>query len=449
MSFNTGAKNEESVNHTFVTWRKQKGWAPKVITGGNGCYFQDADGNSYLDMSSQLMCTNLGYGNQKIISAIKDQAEKLAYIAPSFDTEIREEVTTKLKTILPDNLEKYFFGTAGTEAIEAAIKIARMVKWKERKTKILSFYNSYHGSTLGSIQLTGDFRRVMSDYTESAPGFGHLPPPFCYRCPFGLEYPDCGSACAEYVDYAIKKEGNVAALVLEPVTGTNGVVVPPKDFLPRIREITEENGVFLIADEVMTGFCRTGEWFAVDHSKVKPDILTSAKGLTAAYTPLSLTAVNGEIADYFDDNFFAHGHTYEAHPLALSAASAAIDEYKRLDVLGNVRRLAPVFSRKLQEIAGKHQSVGEARSIGLFGSLDLVSDRDSRKPFNTYEDKVEGRSTVVDAVAREAMNRGVYVSSWISHFVIAPPLTIGEEDLLKGLDVIDQSLSVADSYLGK
>ncbi len=434
--------------NNFVTWSRQRGWKPLRIVSGKGCYFQDSEGKKYLDMSSQLMCSSLGHGNERIINTIKEQADKLAYIAPSFDTDIREDVSWKLRQILPENLTKFFYGTSGTEANEAAIKIARMYMSDKKKNKIISFYNSYHGSTLGSLQLTGDFRRKLVDSYENAPGFLHIAPQFCYHCPFHLKYPECNLACAENVEYVIKQEGNVAALVFEPVTGTNGVVVPPDGFVKRLREITEENDVLLIADEVMTGFCRTGEWFAVNHWNVKPDILTAAKGLTAAYTALSLTAVDRKIADYFDDNIFAHGHTYEAHPLMLSAASAAIDEYRDY-VLDNVRKMAPLFSRKLQELKEKHPSVGDVRSIGLFGAVELNVDREKRIPFTTADDKIAGKPQIVASIAKYAMEHGVYISTWISHFIMAPPLIIGEDDLNYGFEVIDRALDISDKEVRK
>ena len=439
----------DSVHNSFVTWRKQKNWNPLKIVGAYGSYFTDSNGRNYLDFSSQLMCSSLGHGNKRIIEAIKKQAETLPFIAPSFNTDVREEVTAKLRTILPSNLRKFFYGTSGTEANEAAIKIARMVKSKEGKTKIFSFYNSYHGSTLASIQLTGDFRRTMVDSFHGADGFHHLPPQYCYRCPFGLKYPECGIACAEYVDYAIKKEGNVAALILEPVTGTNGVVVPPKEFLPRVREITEDNDVLMIDDEVMAGFGRTGEWFAVNHWKVKPDIMSAAKGITGAYAPLSLTAVSDDISDYFEDNYFAHGHTYEAHPLVMSAASAAIDEYKEGKILERVRELSPTFLKRLEEIKEDHPSVGDTRGIGLFGAVEIVKNKETKKPFNSYEDKVSGKPLMVDIVAKDAMANSVYISTWVSHFVVAPPLIIKKDELNKGFDVLDKSLKLADKEVEK
>ncbi len=442
-------KHNYSAENTFVTWSRQKNWNPLKVISADGCYFTDATGKKYLDMSSQLMCSNLGHGNKKIIEAIKKQAEILPYIAPSFDTDIREEVSMKLRTILPDNLTKYFYGNAGTEANEAAIKIARMYMSDKKKNKIISFYNSYHGSTLGSLQLTGDFRRRLVDSYENASEFLRVAPQFCYHCPFNLKYPECNLACAENLEYTIKNEGNVAAVILEPVTGTNGVVVPPKEFLPRVREITRENDVLLIADEVMTGFCRTGEWFAVNHYNVKPDILTSAKGLTGAYAPLSLTAVDKKIADFFDDNIFAHGHTYEAHPLMLSAASAAIDEYKERNILKHVKEMAPLFSLKLNALKEKHPSVGDVRSIGLFGAVELNKNRDKKIPFSTADDKIAGKPLIVNSVAKYAMEHGVYLNTWISHLIVAPPLIITREELEDGFRVIDEALNISDKEVEK
>ncbi len=441
---NQSNENGDALKNTFVTWKKQKGWSPLTIVSAEGAYFTDSSGKRYLDFSSQLMCSNLGHGDRKIIEAIEKQAEKLPYIAPSFNTDVRNDVARKLREILPENLTKYFFGTAGTEANEAAVKIARMFKAKDHKTKIFSFYNSYHGATLSSIHLTGDFRRIQVDSFHEAAGFLHLAPPFCYRCPFGLKYPDCSMACVKNVEYAIKNEGNVAALFLEPVTGTNGIVVPPKEFLPAIREITEKYGVLLVADEVMTGFGRTGEWFAVDHWGVKPDILTAAKGITGAYAPLSITAVNSEIAEYFEDNYFAHGHTYSSHPLMLAAASAAIDEYREKKILEHVRELAPYFMKWLEDLKERHISVGDVRGIGLFGAVELVKNRETREPFNTYQEKISGKQLVVNRVAQRAMLNGVFINTWISHFIIAPPLIIRKEELDEGFRVLDEALKIAD-----
>ncbi len=433
-----------AVDSSYVTWRKQANWNPLTVSRAKGVNFYDENGKEYLDFSSQLMCVNLGHGNENVIKGIYDQLKTLPYVAPGFMTASRKKLSGLLKEILPENQAKFFYATSGTEANEAAVKITRMVKSIEGKTKIMSMYNSYHGSTEASIGLTGDFRRIAVDAHERAPGIVHVPQPYCYRCPFGLKYPSCGLACAEYLDYVAKNEGNVGALILEPVTGTNGVIVPPDEYLPRIREICDENGMFLIADEVMTGWGRTGKWFAVNNWNVQPDILTTAKGLTSAYFPFSLTSTTGDIADYFEDHFFAHGHTYEAHPLGMAAAVSTIEEYKRLNLIERANNMGKRLKNRLEEIMNRHRSVGDVRSIGLFGAIELVKSRETRTPFNTFREKSAGKPLLVDAVSRYCLEKGVYVSSWISHLIIAPPLIISEEELDHGLSVIDDALIIAD-----
>lgn len=436
--------NNTSRNFTYGTWRAQKGWTPLLITDAEGVYFTDANGKTYLDFGSQLMCVNLGHKNRNVIEKIKEQAEKLPYVAPSFNTEIRAEITEKLREILPKNLDKYFFSTSGTEANEAAIKIIRMFHSKDGNLKIISMYNSYHGSTAGSVQLTGDFRRIAGDFNKTNGGVVHAPGPYCYRCPLGQKYPECNVKCADYIEYVIKNEGSIGGIVVEPVTGTNGVIVPPKEYLPRLREITKEYGIQLVADEVMSGWGRTGQWFAVNNWKVEPDIITTAKGMSNATVPLALTATNAEITEYFEDNFFAHGHTYEAHPLTLAAGSAAIDEYKRLDLINYARELGKKFGKRLEEMKERHKSIGDVRHIGLFGAIELVKNRETKQPFNNFNEKLNGRALVVDKVAKDAMNKGVFASAWISHFVLAPPLIITEEQMDKALNVLDDSLRIAD-----
>lgn len=435
-------------HYNYGTWKKQEGWKPKLIVGAEGCNFTDSEGNTYLDFSSQLMCSNLGHGNRKVIDAITEQARTLPYISPEFTTAARVELTKKLLEVLPDNLVKFFYGTSGTEANEAAVKIARMFFRKEGKFKIITRYDSYHGSTAASIALTGDHRRYASETPGNAGGVVRAPDPYCYRCPLGLKYPECGIACAEYVDYMFRHEGNVAAVMVEPVTGTNGVIVPPDGYMQRLSEITHEHGALLIADEVMSGWGRTGEWFAVNRWKVRPDILTTAKGITGAYVPLSLTATTKEIADYFEDNVFQHGHTYEAHPLTLLPAVAAIDEYKRLNLIKRSAEIGEYLGKRLAELKERHVSIGDVRGVGMFWAVELVKNRDTKEPFNTREDKLEGRQTVAGKVSQEMMKKGVYVNSWITHLTVAPPLIATKEEIDRGIEVLDESLAVSDSLAG-
>ena len=428
--------------YTYGTWRKQKGWNPLHVVDAEDCHFTDADGKRYLDFSAQLMCVMLGHKNQAVVQAIADQAKKLAFIGPGYATDVRAELSKLLIEVLPKGLDKFFFTTSGTEANEAAFKIARMATGK---TKIISRYRSYHGSTMGAIAATGDPRRWAMEPAGKIPGVIFAPEVNCFKCPIGHTYPGCGIACAEYVEHMIANESDVAAVIIEPVVGTNGVLIPPKEYMPRLRAICDANGVLLIADEVMTGWCRTGKWFAMDHWGVVPDILTTAKGITNAAIPLGLCATNSKIASYFDDHFFSHGHTYEAHPLTLAPAIAAINEMKRLNLAQRATEVGAYLGEKLNALKPKHASIGEVRGIGMFWAVELVKNQKTKAPFNTGLDKVSGKSLLVDRVASKAMANGVFMQAWMSHFVIAPPLIISKADIDHGVSVLDEALSLADA----
>jgi taurine--2-oxoglutarate transaminase len=433
-----------SAKHTYGTWRRQKGFNPLHVVSAEGCFFTDSSGKKYLDFSSQLMCSNLGHGNRAVIDAIKQQAEELAFIAPGYTTTARAELAQELLTVMPKGITKFFFGTSGTDANEAAFKIARMVTGKH---KIISRYSSYHGSTAGSVSNTGDFRRWIVDGEATVPGTQFGPDCNCYRCPLKKNYPDCGIACADYIEYMIERDGNIAAVLVEPIVGTNGVLVPPPEYLPRLREITKKHGVLLIADEVMTGWGRAGDWFAVEHDNVVPDILTTAKGVTSAYVPLGVTATTAEVAAFFEENFFAHGHTYESHPLMLKPATAAIREYKRLNLIERSRTMGEILGGKLKALAAKHPSVGDVRGRGLFWGLEIVRDRATKTPFNTQREKIDGKPLVIDQITAKTMSLGVTVQGWISHLVIAPPLIISEAEIDQGVAAIDEALAIADAAL--
>jgi taurine--2-oxoglutarate transaminase len=428
--------------NTFGTWRFQKGWKPLHVVDAEGCHFTDAAGKRYLDFSSQLMCTTLGHKNPAVIKAIQDQAGSLPYVAPGFATTVRAELTKLLLEVLPKGLEKYFFTTSGTEANEAAFKIARMVTGK---TKIIARYRSYHGSTMGSIAATGDPRRWAMEPAGKIPGVIFAPEVHCYKCPMMHHYPECGIACVEYIEHMIENESDVAAVLVEPVVGTNGILIPPREYMPRLRQICDAHNVLLIADEVMSGWGRTGEWFAMNHWGVLPDILTTAKGITTAYVPLGLCATTMKVASYFDDHYFSHGHTYEAHPLTLAPAIAAIHEMQRLDLVARAKEVGSYLGAKLGELTAKHPSVGDVRGIGMFWAVDLVRNRKTKEPFNTKADKVSGKPLLVDRVTAEMMKNGVFLQGWISHFIIAPPLIIAREEIDRGVQALDQALAIADA----
>lgn len=436
---------ELTAKYTYGTWRAQKGWKkPPHIIDAEGVYFTEASGRKLLDFSSQLMCSNLGHKNKAVIEAIVDQARKMPYIAPAYSCDVRARISQALVEVLPKGLDKLFYSTSGTEANEAALKIARMYKKQKGAYKIISRYYSYHGATAAAIACTGDPRRWYSEPTSKIQGVIFAPDCYCYRCPFRQEYPDCGLTCAEYVDYMMKNEHNVAGMIVEPVVGTNGVIVPVKEYLPRLKQICEENDAVLIADEVMAGWGRTGKWFAVDNWGVTPDILTTAKGSTGAYTPLGITATSRKISDYFEDNYFAHGHTYEAHPLAMAPVAAAINEYKRLNLMENSKNLGAYLGKRLNELKEKHISIGDVRGMGLFWAVEIVKNRKTKRPFNTRQDKAAGAPLMVDKVVAEMNKKGVYQSAWVSHFVIAPPLIINKEQLEEGINALDEGLKVAD-----
>jgi taurine---2-oxoglutarate transaminase len=426
----------------YGTWRYQKTWKPLHVADAEGCFFTDGAGKRYLDFSSQLMCVNLGHKNQAVIDAIAAQAQRLPYAMPSYATEVRAELSQLLLEVIPEGLEKFFFATSGTEANEAAFKIARMYTGK---TKIIARYRSYHGSTSGSIAATGDPRRWPTEPAWKGQGVVFAPEVNCYRCVLKHSYPSCGLACADYVEHIIENESDVAAVIVEPVVGTNGVLIPPGEYLPRLRNICDRHGVLLIADEVMSGWGRTGRWFAVEHWGVKPDILVTAKGITSAYAPLGLCATTRKIADFFEDHLFAHGHTYEAHPLTLAPAVATIREMQRLKLVERSAEVGTYLGEKLCALKEKHPSVGDVRGIGLFWAVDLVRDRGTKQPLNTMAEKIEGKTLTVDKVAADMLASGVAVQAWMSHVVIAPPLIVSLEEIDLGVEALDKALKVADA----
>jgi taurine--2-oxoglutarate transaminase len=428
----------------FGTWRRQKNWTPLHIVDAEGCEFIDSSGKRYLDFSSQLMCVNLGHKNRAVIDAIVEQARTLPYIAPGYATTARAELSRLLLEVLPAGLVKFFFATSGTEANEAAMKIARMYTGK---TKIIARYRSYHGSTSGSIAATGDPRRWPMEPGGKGQGVIFAPEVNCYRCPIKHQYPGCNIACADYLEHMIENESDVAAVIVEPVVGTNGVLVPPPEYFPRLRQICDRHNVLLIADEVMSGWGRTGKWFAMDNWNVQPDILVTAKGITSAYVPLGLCATTARIASHFDEHYFAHGHTYEAHPMTLAPAVATIHEMQRLNLVERANSMGQYLGDKLKALAQTHPSVGEVRGLGLFWAVDLVKNRQTKEPLNTKVDKLSGAPMVVDQVAAEMMKNGVALQAWISHLVIAPPLIVEKSEIDRGVAVLAAALTIADRHV--
>jgi taurine--2-oxoglutarate transaminase len=431
---------EMEKKYVYGTWRYEHTWNPMVVDTAEGVHFTDLEGKRVLDFSSQLMCSNLGHSAEEVKQAMAEQAKKLCYAAPGFATVPAAELGKKLAEITPGDLSKSFLTIGGSEANEAAIKIARLYT---RKTKLVSRYRSYHGASSGAIALTGDPR---TQYAVGMPGVVRAPDCYCYRCPFGKEYPGCGITCAEYIDEIIRMEGpkTVAGVVMEPIVGSNGILVPPDEYMPRVREICDEHEALLIDDEVMAGFGRTGKMFCVEHWDVVPDIMTMAKGITGAYIPMGATITTRKIADYFDrpENLFVHGQTYAMHPLVCAAALAAIEQYSKYKLVENAAKMGEVLGKRLEELKEDHKSVGDVRGKGLFWGLELVKDRETKEPFVTREQKFE--PNMLKRISGACMEMGVYVVNIINILLVAPPLVVGEEDIDKGIAALDEALKVAD-----
>ena len=437
-------KIKKLTDHTYGTWNRQKAWkTPMLITDAEGVYFYDDKGKSYLDFSSQLMCSNLGHKNQAVIEAIVKQAEKLPYIAPGFANEAAMAAVEALRSVLPESLTRFFFSNSGTEANEAALKMVRQSK--APAFKVISRYHSFHGATPAGAAFTGDPRRWFAEQARCVvPGVRFAPDNYCYRCPFDLTYPGCKVQCARYLDYMIKEEGNVAAMIVEPVVGTNGRIVPPPEYYPILRQICDENDVLLIADEVMSGWFRTGKILAIEHWDVTPDILTTAKGASAAYTPVGITVSSEKVAQYFEEELFCHGHTYAYHPLTASAIPAAIAEYKKLFKTGLPQKASRHLQKKLYELGDKHICIGDVRGIGHFWALETVKNRKTKEPFDCKADKFSGKSLTTAQIAGDAMKQGLYMAAWYDTLVIAPPLIITEDQIDEAVDILDRSLKIGD-----
>jgi taurine---2-oxoglutarate transaminase len=419
--------------HTLFEWSAQSKVDPLPVAKAKGVYFWTPEGKRFLDFNSQLMSVNIGHGDPRVVEAIHLQASTLPYANPYMATEPRARLGAKLAEITPGDIDTFFFTNGGAESNENAIKIARLFTGRH---KILARYRSYHGATAGSMSLTGDPRRWANE--PGIPGVIRVFDPY-----HGIErgWDTLGQALAN-VEEVIQLEGpqNIAAFILEPVTGTNGVLVPPDGYLEGVREICTEHGILMIADEVMSGFGRTGEWFAVDHWKVVPDLITMAKGLTSSYLPLGAVGMRRHIAKYFQDKVFYGGLTYNSHPMGCAAALATIRVYEEDRLIENARKMGQVLKQLLSELASRHPSVGAVRSIGLFGLVELVRNRKTREPMAPFN----GSSEEMAALGRFFLEQGLYTFVRWNTFFTNPPLCISEKELREGFAIIDRGLQAAD-----
>ena len=422
-----------SKQHSLYEWSAQAHVDPIPVARAKGIYFWTPEGKRFIDFNSQLMCVNIGHGEPRVIKAIQDQAATLAYANPFMATEVRARLGQKLAQIAPGDIDVFFFTNGGAEATENAIRIARLATGRH---KILARYRSYHGGTGAALTATGDPRRWALE--PGFPGIIHVPHPY-----HGLQRgTDSGAEALSQLEEIIMLEGphTIAAFIIEPVTGTNGIHVPPEGYLEGLRALCDKHGILMIADEVMSGFGRTGEWFAVDHWNVVPDILTMAKGLTSAYVPLGAVGVRRKIADVFKDKVYYGGLTYNSHPLGCAAALATIAVYEEDNLIDRARKMGVAMKQMHDDLKKKHPSVGETRSIGLFGIVELVKDRKTMEPLAPFN----GTSPEMQALGKFFREEGLYTFVRWNGFFTNPPLTITEEELAEAFAIIDKGLYITD-----
>ena len=430
--------------YNLQSWSKQAAINPLPIKDAEGIYLYDFDGNRYADMSSQLVNLNVGHKNRQIIDAIKEQAEKYCYIAPSYASEPRSTLAKMIVDLMPDNMAKVFFTNGGADANENAVKIARMYTGRQ---KVFSRYRSYHGSTYGAGNLTGEPRRYPLE--PGAPGFVKFFDPYVYREKIKF---DSEEDAADYYVAKLREQivyegpDSVAAIVMETITGSNGVIIPPKGYLKGVRAVCDEFGIMMICDEVMAGWGRTGKMFAFENFDVKPDIVSFAKGVTCGYVQLGGVCVSKDIAAFFDDHLLSCGLTYSGHPLACAAGVACLNYYKDANILENVNKSGEALGECLEEMKKTHPSVGDVRYIGLFSAVELVKDKETREPLVPYGKDPEGR---MGRLIGELKKRGFMTYSHENMIIIAPPLIITAEQIKEELKKLDEVLYIADEIIGK
>jgi taurine---2-oxoglutarate transaminase len=433
-----------SKEHVFWTWSAQAKVNPIVVKRAKGVYFWDVDDKRYLDFNSMTMCVNIGHGNERVIEAMVEQARALPYTAPAMTNKVRALASKLVVEVSPGGqLTKVLFTLGGADANENAIKLARGYTGRY---KILARYRSYHGASAGAMAVTGDPRRVAWE-PMLMPGVVHFLDPYRYRSTFHRTNPNIseGDFTRDYLSHLeeiIQYEGpeTIAAILIESVTGTNGIIIPPEGYMQGVRVLCDKYGIVMIADEVMSGFGRTGKWFALDHWNVVPDIMTMAKGLTSAYAPLGAVAMKPQIASHFDEIAYKSGLTYTSHPISLAAAIANINVMKEDHIVEHAAAMGPVLKRMLTDLGESHPSVGEVRSIGLFGIIELVKNRETKEPMAPWN----GSSPEMTAFKKYCFDHGLYLDIHWHTALIIPPLIITEAQLKEGFDVLDEALKITD-----
>ncbi len=437
-----------SMETNFWTWSAQAKVNPIPVKSAKGVYFWDVNGKRYLDFNSMVMCVNIGHGDERVKEAMIEQIRELPFAGPGMATKPRAALGKLLREVTPPGLDHFFYALGGADANENAIKFARAFTGKH---KILSRYRSYHGASYGAMAATGDPRRVAWE-PAVMPGVVHFLDPYRYRSTFHRCNPDISEAdfCQDYLNHLeeiIQYEGpeTIAAVMIESVTGTNGVIIPPDGYMQGVRALCDQYKILMICDEVMSGFGRTGKWFAVDHWGVSPDLMTMAKGLTSGYAPLGAVAMRKEIAEFFNEKTYQGGLTYNGHPVSLAAAVAVIQAMQQDRMVEKAAETGLVLSDMLAEMKDRHPSIGEVRSIGLFGIIELVRNRATHEPMAPFN----SNSPEMTKLKKFLLDRGLFVYTHWHTILVIPPLIITPQQLTEGFGILDEGLAITDAATSK
>ena len=432
---------QDNLDYTLFSWSKQKGLNPIAVKNAEGVYLYDYDGKRYIDFSSGLMNVNIGHGNQRITEAVVRQMQEVSYVTPSCVTKARGELGKKLAEITPKSLNKTLFTVGGAEAIENAIKLARLYTGRH---KILTRYQSFHGASYGAFSAGGDPRKIAVD-AQQAPNFIHFDLPYLYRWEYGEENLLKESIASLEKVIAYEGSANIAAILLEGESGTSGCLKYPIGYLKQVRDICTKHGILFIADEVMSGFGRTGKWFGVENHDVVPDMIATAKGITSGYIPLGALIISDTIAKQYDDNVLWLGLTYSAHPVCCAAALETLKIYEDEDLIENAREMGKYMDQQLEGLKQKHASIGDWRNTGLLGCIELVKNRSTKEPMAPFNAKPD-EMAVMNKVAAKLRELGMYTFVRWSYIFIAPPLCITKEQIDEGLGIISKALEITDEH---
>ncbi len=427
--------------HVLVSWSVQSQTNPPVIVDAEGVWLYDGAGRKILDFGSQLINLQVGHKHPRLVKAIQEQAGRLAYIGPNFANDVRAELARLLAEKAPGDLCRVLFTTGGAEANENAIKAVRLFTGKR---KIISRYRAYHGATYGAMSLGGDQRRWANE--PGMDGIVRVFDPYCYRCPFKQQPASCRLECVEHIEEVIWYEGpdQIAALFIEGLTGTNGILVNPPGYLRALRDLCDKYHILLASDEVMSGFGRTGKWWAVDHENVVPDVITFAKGVNSGYVPLGGVILSRQLSDYFKDHMFWGGLTYSGHPLACAAGIANMQVYEEEALIENSARMGALLLEEMRQVQAKHPCVGDVRGLGLFVGVELVKDKQSKEPLTRWNSPTAG---VAAELSKALLAKGIYVYCRWNMMFLTPPLIVKEDEIRYGVRLIDEALAVADALL--